>query len=63
MKQDLSKLTFGRAFTIISAFVIIITMSFFKEAEWYDLIRKISFAGFMIGLLLLPDYVKAKKKS
>ena len=63
MKQDLSRLNFGRALTIISAFVILITISFFKEAEWYDLVRKISFGGFMIGLLLLPDYVKVKKKS
>lgn len=50
----------GKTLVILGASAMIINLSFFKQMEWYDMVRWISYAVFGIGFLLIPSYSKSK---
>ncbi|WP_377890441.1 hypothetical protein [Alkalihalobacillus sp. R86527] len=52
----------GIALVILGAIVMIINISFLKTNAYYDGIRGLSFAVFMIGIFLIPRYSKSKKQ-
>ncbi|KAA0548741.1 hypothetical protein FZW96_06665 [Bacillus sp. BGMRC 2118] len=52
----------GIALVIISAMTMAITISFFKDVDWYETIRRVSYAGFIIGSVMIPNYSKPKNK-
>ena len=57
----MSKRILGAILVIIGAITMTINVSFFKEAEWYDMVRWISYAVFLIGLFMIPQYSKLKR--
>jgi hypothetical protein len=56
----LSRQVLGKTLVILGASAMIINLSFFKQMEWYDIVRWISYALFGIGFLLIPTYFKSK---
>lgn len=52
----------GIAMVIIGAIVMIINISFLRTNDYYDVIRGLSFAVFMVGMFLIPRYSKSKKQ-
>ncbi|MFS0781594.1 hypothetical protein [Bacillus sp. 1P06AnD] len=56
----MSRKVLGIMLAIIGAITIMINISFFKESEWYDIVRWISYALFLIGIFLIPEYSKKK---
>ncbi len=56
----MTKQLLGRILVISAALIMIMNVSFFKQNEWYDMVRWVSFALFVTGLLLIPLYSKSK---
>lgn len=59
----MSRRFLGTTFAILGALTMIINISFFKQMEWYDPVRWISYAVFFIGIFLIPEYTKKKSKN
>ncbi|TDL30822.1 hypothetical protein E2R51_15945 [Jeotgalibacillus sp. S-D1] len=56
----MSKQTAGILLTLVGALSMIINISFFRNAEFYDVIRGGSFVLFMAGMLMIPSFAKSK---
>lgn len=51
----------GISMVILGAVVMIINISFLRMNDYYDVIRGLSFAVFMVGIFLIPSYSKSRK--
>ena len=60
VKFPLSKQKIGSILVVLAALALVINISFFKQNEWFDIVRWISIAVFAIGILLIPTYSKPK---
>ncbi|WP_226665269.1 hypothetical protein [Metabacillus litoralis] len=58
----MNRMIFGCIFVVIGAIAMSVNVLFFKFDEYYDLIRRLSFASFIIGSLLIPTYRKKHKE-
>lgn len=56
----MSRKVLGITLAIVGAITMIMNVSFFKETDWYDITRWISFAVFFIGSAMVPNYSKPK---
>jgi len=59
----MSKKVLGITLAITGAITAMITVSFFKEADAYYIIRNSSLAVFFIGSFLIPNYSKTKNSN
>lgn len=59
----MTKQKWGALFVVSSAAAMIINLVYFKSGDYYDVIRILSYAVFIIGSLMIPTYAKAEKKT
>ncbi|ARW08910.1 hypothetical protein [Bacillus atrophaeus] len=57
----MSRKTLGKIMVVIGAIAMVINVMFFKSGEYYDLVRRLSFVMFILGILLVPTYSKPQK--
>ena len=57
----MSRKVLGITLAIIGGITMAINVSFFKETNWYDITRWISYAVFFMGSAMIPNYSKPKK--
>ena len=57
----MSRKVLGITLAIIGGITMAINISFFKETNWYDITRWISYAVFFMGSAMIPNYSKPKK--
>ena len=58
----MSKQKLGTTIAALGALGMIINISFLKEMEWYNLVRWITLALFLGGIILVPEYSHSKSK-
>ncbi|WP_456276586.1 hypothetical protein [Bacillus sp. AK128] len=56
----MSKKLMGLLLVITSATVMVINVTYFKDENWYDLVRWITCAIFLVGFVIIPNYSKPK---
>ena len=54
----MSRKVLGIILAIIGGITMAINVSFFKETNWYDTTRWISYTVFFIGSAMIPNYSK-----
>ncbi|MDQ0300208.1 vacuolar-type H+-ATPase subunit I/STV1 [Salibacterium salarium] len=57
----MSRQTFGIFMVIVGAIAMIINLSYLKPYEYYDVIRRLSYVLFMVGIFMIPSYSKSEK--
>ncbi|RSL34764.1 hypothetical protein D7Z54_02690 [Salibacterium salarium] len=57
----MSRKTIGIFMVIVGAIAMIINLSYLKPYEYYDVIRRLSYVLFMVGIFMIPSYSKSEK--
>ena len=57
----MSRQIFGKIIVVLGAIAMALNVIFFKSGEYYDLVRRISFGMFILGVVLIPSYTKSKR--
>ncbi|MFC0525991.1 hypothetical protein ACFFGV_20665 [Pontibacillus salicampi] len=57
----MSRQPIGIILTILGATMMVMNMYLFELSEYYDVIRRLSFISFIVGILMIPTYAKPKR--
>lgn len=51
---------FGKIMILVGAIAMGLNVLFFKSDEYFNLVRRVSFGLFILGIILVPVYSKSK---